>query len=86
MNQDKVTALRQLFGEAGSKAGRESGCKVGKLAFSKVDVQIVMAEVRKVASTSAEKYTVKAREFHKMAVRIAEEAGAKVGSTIGMYQ
>ncbi len=75
--------MRQLFGEAGAKAGREAGLKVGKLSFAKIDAQVVMAEVRTAAIAAAEKYSIKAREFHKMAVKIAEEAGKKTGSVVG---
>ena len=83
ISKDKVTALRNAFAEAGAKAGREAGQKVGKLAFSKIEVDVIKTEVRKVAMASAEKYAIKAREFHKMAIRIAEEAGAKFGSSVG---
>ena len=79
----QVTAMRQLFSERGVKAGREAGRKVGKLALEKLNFQELKVEVRKVAIASAEKYAVKAREFVKMAVRIAEEAGAKSGAEIG---
>ena len=54
-----------------------------KLAFSKVEAEAVRIEVRKVAISAAEKYAVKAREFHKMSIRIAEEAGAKTGAMLG---
>ena len=72
-----------MFYEVGSKAGKEAGVKVGKLAFSKIEAEAIRVEVRKVAIASAEKYAVKAREFCKMAVRIAEEAGCKYGGQIG---
>ena len=75
--------MRQLFSERGVHAGREAGRKVGKLALEKINFQELKVEVRKVAIASAEKYAVKAREFVKMAVRIAEEAGAKSGSELG---
>ena len=75
--------MRQLFSERGVHAGREAGRKVGKLALEKLNFQELKVEVRKVAIASAEKYAVKAREFVKMAVRIAEEAGAKSGSELG---
>ena len=53
------------------------------MAFSKIEAEVIRTEVRKVARASAEKYAIKAREFHKMAIRIAEEAGAKFGSSVG---
>ena len=83
ISKDKVTSLRQLFGQAGANAGREAGLKVGKLAFSKLEAEVIRTEVRKVAIAAAEKYAIKAREFHKMAVRIAEESGAKYGAMVG---
>ena len=83
ISKDKITTLRAAFAEAGFNAGQQAGRKVGKLAFSKIEVEAIKVEVRKVAIASAEKYAIKAREFHKMAVRIAEEAGAKFGASIG---
>merc|ERR1712200_404159 len=48
-----------------------------------INLEIVMAEVKKAASAAAEKYAIKAREFQKLACKIAEEAGGKVGEEIG---
>ena len=83
MSGRKVAALREAFAALGSKAGREAGIKVGKLAFQKIEVQAVMAEVKTAAIAAAEKYSVKAREFCKMGIKIAEEAGAKAGKAAG---
>ena len=67
--------MRQQFTETGLHAGREAGRKVGKLALERLNFAELKEEVRKVAIASAEKYAIKAREFVKMAVRIAEESG-----------
>ena len=72
----QVTAMRQQFTETGLHAGREAGRKVGKLALERLNFAELKEEVRKVAIASAEKYAIKAREFVKMAIRIAEESGA----------
>ena len=67
--------MRQQFTETGLHAGREAGRKVGKLALERLNFAELKEEVRKVAIASAEKYAIKAREFVKMAIRIAEESG-----------
>ena len=58
---------------------------MGKLAFQKIEVMDVMAEAKTAAIAAAEKYSVKAREFCKMGIKIAEEAGAKAGKGPYLY-
>merc|ERR1711936_698159 len=83
MTKEQVSELRSLFSEVGLKAGREAGLSIAKTIFSKIEMHTIITEVKKEATAAGEKYAVKAREFQKMAIKIAEEAGSKSGEKTG---
>ena len=51
--------------------------------LSKINMEAVLTEVKVAAAAAGEKYAVKAREFLKLATKIAEEAGGKAGEKVG---
>merc|ERR1712106_842951 len=83
MTKEQVSALRVLFAEVGVKAGREAGFSIAKSVFSKIKMETIMIEVKTAASAAGEKYAIKAREFQRLAMKIAEEAGSKSGGKSG---
>ncbi|QQP41753.1 Protein lethal(2)essential for lifelike, partial [Caligus rogercresseyi] len=85
MSQEKVSSLRAKFSEIGKTAGHAAGLQLGQSGsiFSQIDMAQVKAFAIASASSSAEKYAIKAREFQKMGRKIAEEAGAKLGAETG---
>ena len=46
-------------------------------------MEALLGEVKAAAAASGEKYAVKAREFQKLATKIAEDAGGKAGEKLG---
>ena len=83
MTKDKVSALRVLFQEIGATAGKAEAAGVAKSVLGKISMESLLAQVAVAAAASGEKYAVKAREFQKLATKIAEDAGAKAGEKIG---
>ena len=83
MTKDKVSALRVLFQELGAAAGKAEAASVAKAVLGKISMERLLGEVATAAGASGEKYAVKAREFQKLATKIAEDAGAKAGEKIG---
>ena len=79
LSQDRVSALRVLFQEIGAKAGKAEAAAVAKSVLSKLNMEALPAEVKLSAAAAGEKYAIKAREFQKLATKIAEEAGGKAG-------
>merc|ERR1719245_206316 len=86
MTQEKVAALRALFQQVGANSGKEAGAQMSKALLSKINMEAVFAEVKVAAAASGEKYCIKAREFQKLATKIAEEAGGKAGEKHGEQQ
>ena len=83
MTKDKVSALRVLFQQIGATAGTAAGGGVAKAVLGKINMEALLGEVRAAAGASGEKYAVKAREFQKLATKIAEDAGGKAGEKLG---
>merc|ERR1719470_20082 len=83
MSKDQVAALRMHFAEVGLKAGREAGLSIAKSVFAKIKMETIMSEVKTAASAAGGKYAIKAREFQRLATKIAEEAGSKSGEKTG---
>ena len=83
MTKDKVSALRVLFQEIGAKAGKTEAATAAKSVLGKISMESLLAQVATAAAASGEKYAVKAREFQKLATKIAEDAGGKTGEKIG---
>merc|ERR1719193_2526832 len=78
---DKIAEIRKQFEVMGASAGSEASTVLMKSSIvAKISMEAVL-ETAKVASIqAAEKYSIKAREFCKMAVKISEEAGGKVAA------
>merc|ERR1719422_2113681 len=83
MTKDRVGALRALFQDIGVKAGQEAGAQISAALLSKINMEAVLTEVKVAAAAIGEKYAVKAREFLKLATKIAEEAGGEAGEEAG---
>ena len=83
MTKDKVSALRVLFQQIGATAGSAAGAGLAKAVLGKINMEALLGEVRAAAGASGEKYAVKAREFQKLATKIAEDAGGKAGEKLG---
>jgi len=86
MSKEKVAELRNMFSQIGTKAGIEAGISIAKTILSKINMEVVITEAKQAATSSAEKYAVKAREFQKLAMKIAEEAGCTSGEETGEEQ
>ena len=54
-----------------------------KSVLEKLDMEALRSEARTASSAAAEKYAVKAREFQKLAMKIAEDAGGQSGEETG---
>ena len=83
MTKEKVSALRVLFQQIGATAGQAAGVGVAKAVLAKINMESLLVEVRAAAAASGEKYAVKAREFQKLAMKIAEDAGGQAGEETG---
>ena len=83
LTKEKVAALRVLFQQIGATAGQAAGGEVARAVLAKINMETLLAEVRVAAAASGEKYAVKAREFQKLAIKIAEDAGGKAGEKLG---
>jgi len=83
IRKEKTTELRNLFTETGAKAGMAAGISISKSILANIDMEQVLSEAKREATSSAEKYSIKAREFQKLAMKIAEEAGCNAGEESG---
>jgi len=83
MTKDQVAALRAHFTSVGAKAGKEACLSISKSVFQKINMETIIVEVKKAATAAGEKYAIKAREFQRLATKIAEEAGCKSGEKTG---
>ena len=83
LSKEKVSQLRQKFTELGKSVGLRSGRNVVKSVLEKLDLELLRTEARTASSAAAEKYAVKAREFQKLAMKIAEDAGGQAGEETG---
>merc|ERR1711963_929248 len=83
ITDEKITEVRKQFEQIGTATGQAHGIKVTKTAFSKIKTETIIEATRSAAFEAAEKYATKAREFCKMAVKIAEDAGGKAGAEAG---
>ena len=83
LSKDKVSQLRQTFTELGKSVGLRVGRNVVKSVLEKLDLEALRSEARAASSAAAEKYAVKAREFQKLAMKIAEDAGGQAGEETG---
>ena len=83
LSKEKVSQLRQKFTELGKSVGLRAGRSVVKSVLAKLDLELLRSEARSAASAAAEKYAVKAREFQKLAMKIAEDAGGLAGEETG---
>ena len=83
LSKEKVSQLRQKFTELGKSVGLRTGRSVVKSVLSKLDLEHLRSEAIKASTTAAEKYAVKAREFQKLAMKIAEDAGGLAGEETG---
>ena len=75
--------MRQTFTELGKSIGLRVGRNVVKPVLEKLDLELLRTEARTASSAAAEKYAVKAREFQKLAMKIAEDAGGQAGEETG---
>ena len=75
--------MRQTFTELGKSVGLRVGRNVVKPVLEKLDLELLRTEARTASSAAAEKYAVKAREFQKLAMKIAEDAGGQAGEETG---
>jgi len=67
----------------GRAVGINSGKTAAKICISKLDIEVLKKEAIQAASVAAEKYAIKAREFQKLAMKIAEDAGGVAGEETG---
>merc|ERR1719245_1698688 len=84
ITDEKITEIRKQFEQIGTKTGQTYGIKITKTAFSQIKTESILEATKLAAFEAAEKYATKAREFCKMAVKIAEDAGGKAGRKFGL--
>merc|ERR1712088_581685 len=83
VTDEKIAEIRKQFEQIGTATGQAHGIKVTKTAFSQIKTETILEATKSAAFEAAEKYATKAREFCKMAVKIAEDAGGKAGAEAG---
>ena len=83
LSKEKIAQLKQKYTEIGQSVGIATGKNVAKSVLSKLDMELLQTEARAAASAAAEKYAIKAREFQKLAMKIAEDAGGVAGEETG---
>merc|ERR1712213_275638 len=83
ITDEKITEIRKQFEQIGTTTGQTYGIKITKTAFSQIKTESILEATKLAAFEAAEKYATKAREFCKMAVKIAEDAGGKAGAEAG---
>merc|ERR1711963_700850 len=83
ITDEKITEIRKQFEQIGTATGQAHGIKITKTAFSQIKTESILEATKSAAFEAAEKYATKAREFCKMAVKIAEDAGGKAGAEAG---
>jgi len=83
LSKDKIAQLKQKYTEMGQQIGLEVGKKIAKSTLTKLDMEKLKSEAIKASAIAAEKYAIKAREFQKLAMKIAEDAGGASGEETG---
>merc|ERR1719436_1352826 len=81
--KDTSKDCRGLFMEIGAKAAKTACISIVQSVFTHVKMETIVMEARKHSAIAAEKYAIKAREFQKLAIKIAEEAGGAAGEECG---
>ena len=80
---EKIAEIRKQFEAVGSAAGKEAASVQLKSSLvAKIQMSSVVEFAVAASVASAEKYSVKAREFCKMAAKISEEAGGKAAAEL----
>ena len=83
LTQEQILKIKQKYKDIGHSVGIATGKNVAALALEKLDKVILSENAKKAASEAGEKYAVKAREFQKLAMKIAEDAGGQAGDEDG---
>merc|ERR1719245_1908792 len=83
LTKEKIAKLKEKYSDIGRSVGINSGKAAAKICISKLDIEVLKKEAAQAASIAAEKYAIKAREFQKLAMKIAEDAGGVSGEETG---
>jgi len=83
LTKEKIAKLKEKYSDIGRSVGINSGKAAAKICISKLDIEVLRKEAVQAASIAAEKYAIKAREFQKLAMKIAEDAGGVSGEETG---